>query len=207
MTDELNQHRHFLAQMVEGRKGDWIATATGRPFFPLDPRPEEVDLVAIIHALSHQCRWSGHTKTFYSVLEHSIHVAKLVEQWGGNEKEILTALLHDASEAYVVDVPRPVKRDRMMDGYVDAEKKIQAVIAEHFRLPYPYPELVNLADTEILGYEAEGLMPANGLLLHYYISPEGKDYNWYAMDLTPCETREQFWDMWYWHREARRYLP
>lgn len=207
LTDDQKQHQHFLAQMVKGRRGDWIATASGVPFFPLDPRPEEVRLEDIVHALSQQCRWSGHTSVPYSVLEHSIHVAKLIEQWGGTEAEILTGLTHDGSETYMIDLPRPVKNDIMMAPYVAAECRVQAVIAEHLHLPYPFPEIVKQADTEILGYEAEGLMPTNGLLKHYYILPEMKDYNWYALELSPDKVREEFWDMWYWHREARRYLP
>src|SRR5690606_29748913 len=92
--------------LVPTRKGDWMQTFTGRRFWPLDPRPDEICIEDIAHALSMQCRYAGHCLSFYSVAEHSVllsqHVAEPFRRW---------ALLHDASEAYLVDVPRPIKGD------------------------------------------------------------------------------------------------
>jgi hypothetical protein len=139
------------------RKGNWIQTYTGRQFWPLDPRPEEIHLEDIAHALSNQCRFSGHTKWFFSVAQHSANVAEVlltemqadltVQRWG---------LLHDASEAYVVDVPRPIKR--LMPAYIDAEEVVQQAIAERFGLPWPMPEPVHEIDGAMLATEAKFLL-------------------------------------------------
>lgn len=90
---------------IETRKGDWIQTFMGKKFHPLDPRPEDVDVRDIAHALANLCRFTGHTKTFYSVAQHcviaSLHVSA---------EAALPALLHDAAEAYMGDIARPWKR-------------------------------------------------------------------------------------------------
>ena len=87
------------------RVGDWIQTMSGVIFYPLDPRPEEIRIEDIAHALSHQCRFAGHCREFYSVAEHSVRVSRELPQ-----EFMLWGLLHDASEAYLVDLPRPIKR-------------------------------------------------------------------------------------------------
>jgi hypothetical protein len=87
-----------------GRKGDWIQTFTGKQFWPLDPRPDEVYIEDIAHALGNICRFNGHCLRFYSVAEHCFHVSHKVVPGLA-----LMGLLHDAAEAYVCDVVRPVK--------------------------------------------------------------------------------------------------
>lgn len=84
--------------------GHWITTYTGKKFHFLDPQPEEIDIVDIAHALSLTCRFGGQCREFYSVAEHSIRMAKIVPA-----EYRLHALLHDASEAYLPDLPRPMK--------------------------------------------------------------------------------------------------
>ncbi len=90
------------------RKGDYIATYTGKQFYPLDPRPEDVCLEDIAHSLSNLCRFTGHTDTdrFYSVAQHSVICSTIVAP-----EAALLALLHDAAEAYLGDISRPLKRD------------------------------------------------------------------------------------------------
>ncbi|NNM74783.1 phosphohydrolase [Enterovirga aerilata] len=134
------------------RKGDWMQTFSGRQFWPLDPQPKDIKLVDIAHALSMQCRYAGHVNKFYSVAEHSVHVSNVLptitlQKWG---------LLHDAAEAYLVDVPRPLKP--YLAGYKDAEERLLQAIAERFRLPWPIPDLVKLADNSLLADEKEQLM-------------------------------------------------
>jgi len=87
------------------RIGGWSQSAGGRPFWACDPRPEDVHLDDIVHALSHLCRYGGHCRKFYSVLEHSVLVSMVVPTEHARD-----ALGHDFTEAYVVDVPRPLKR-------------------------------------------------------------------------------------------------
>jgi len=87
--------------------GDWILTFTGKEFHPLNPSPAEVCIEDIAHALSLQCRYTGQCKRFYSVAEHSVQVAMAMPR--ENSALVLAALLHDASEAYLPDLARPVK--------------------------------------------------------------------------------------------------
>ncbi|AMV24559.1 hypothetical protein VT84_09200 [Gemmata sp. SH-PL17] len=87
------------------RRGDWVQTFTGRKFWPLDPRPEDVDVRDIAHALSLLCRFTGHSRTFYSVAQHSVLASQIVPP-----ESALAALLHDAAEAYMGDIARPWKR-------------------------------------------------------------------------------------------------
>jgi 5'-deoxynucleotidase YfbR-like HD superfamily hydrolase len=114
---------------MESRKrfGDWIQTYTGRVFWPLDPDPSEICIEDIAHSLSLQCRFLGHCKTFYSVLEHSCHVAHLVPA-----AYTVHGLLHDAAEAYVGDMPRPLKSQPDFATFRQIERRIQERIAKAF---------------------------------------------------------------------------
>lgn len=132
------------------RAGDWMQTFTGRQFWPLDPRSEEIFIDDIAHALSLQCRFGGHCLQFYSVAEHSVHIARFVAP-----EHQLWALLHDASEAYIVDVPRPLKR--YLSGYRDAENALMAAICHRFGLPLDMPAEVHEADQRIIQDERVNL--------------------------------------------------
>jgi hypothetical protein len=112
--------------MTEPRKGDWMQTFTGKQFWPADPRAEEIDIRDIAHALSMQCRYAGHCLRFYSVAEHCVLLASAIPE------QKLWALLHDASEAYLVDVPRPVKPS--LPGYKELEDGIMFLVARQFGL-------------------------------------------------------------------------
>lgn len=131
----------------------WIQTFTGRAFWPLDPNPADVDIVDIAHALSMKCRYSGHCNRFYSVAEHSVYVSRLVPPEHARE-----ALLHDGAEAYLPDVPRPVKR--FLDGFKVIEEKIDRAIAGALGLSYPWHESIHVADATILADEKLALMGA-----------------------------------------------
>lgn len=130
------------------RNGDWIQTSSGAQFWPMDPRPDEIRIMDIAHALSMQCRFAGHCIRFYSVAEHCVHLARAV-----SPENALWALLHDASEAYLVDVPKPVKP--YLAGYVEAEERLMRDIAERFGLPPSVPDEVKDADRRILTDEAD----------------------------------------------------
>jgi hypothetical protein len=88
----------------------FIETYTGRAFWPLNPTVEALSVIDIAHALSNQCRYSGHVAFFYSVAQHSILLARYVAEQGGSALDCMQMLMHDAPEAYLVDVPRPVKQ-------------------------------------------------------------------------------------------------
>jgi hypothetical protein len=133
--------------------GDWIQTFSGRAVWPLDPRPEEIVIEDIAHALSMQCRFTGHVRRFYSVAQHSVHVSSTCDP-----SDALAGLLHDASEAYLVDLARPIKRSAGLHGYRLAEQRLQRVIYQRFGLPVVEPASVELADKIMLGIEARDLM-------------------------------------------------
>lgn len=130
-------------EIIADRKGDWIQTYSGRQFWPMDPRPEDIDIVDIAHALSMLCRFGGHCKRFYSVAEHCVLLSDVAD-----DADALYALLHDASEAYLVDVPRPIKR--MLPGYAEAEDVIMAAICDHYGLLRVMPPDVKRLDRAIL---------------------------------------------------------
>jgi hypothetical protein len=138
------------------RKGDWIQLISGEPFWPLDAQPEEVHLNDIAWALSMQCRYAGHVKRRYSVAEHSVMVSRLVPA-----EHALWGLLHDASEAYLVDLPRPVKRS--MPDYRAHEDALMRVIAERFSLPWPEPAKVKQVDRAMLSVERRCLLAESRL--------------------------------------------
>ncbi len=135
-----------------------ILTATGKWFDVLNPDPALIDLADIAGALSKLCRFGGHCQQFYSVAEHSTQVSRLVRQ-RNKQDTIATAwgLLHDASEAYVVDIPRPVKRH--LKEYMAIEDAIQRAVAERFSLPWPMPAEVISGDHDLLAMELRAYMP------------------------------------------------
>jgi len=130
----------------------WIQTYTGKAFFPLDPKIEDIDIIDIAWALSMQCRYAGHCKMFYSVAEHSVLISRAVPT-----EDRLIGLLHDASEAYLVDLPRPIKW--AIDGYAGYEVTLMNAIAIRFDLRDVTTESVKDADTRILHNERAALMP------------------------------------------------
>lgn len=132
-------------QKVEPQRyGDWLQTYTGKAFWPMDPRADEVDIVDIAHALSQLCRYGGHSRRFYSVAEHSVLVSQIVPP-----EAALQALLHDATEAYLIDVPRPIKRH--LGNYEQIETALALVIGEHFGVPLAgLSAAVKKADNDIL---------------------------------------------------------
>jgi 5'-deoxynucleotidase YfbR-like HD superfamily hydrolase len=135
------------------RIGDWMQTYTGRRFWLCDPRVEDVSIIDIAHHLSLTCRFGGASSTFYSVAQHSVFVSDLCEpadaKWG---------LLHDAAEAYVGDLVRPLKRAPGMKIYSDIEDRILAVIFARYNISAPFPPSVKRADRIALFSEAAVLL-------------------------------------------------
>lgn len=111
---------------------DWIMTSTGRVFYPLSPNAADVEIRDIAHALAAVNRFNGHTREPYSVAQHSVLVS--MEYDDGDPDRALAALLHDASEAYLCDVPRPLKLSPAFGPYRLAEQRLQQVIFDKFGL-------------------------------------------------------------------------
>jgi hypothetical protein len=133
------------------RNGDWMQTISGGQFWPIDPRPEDVRIEDIAHALSMMCRFGGHCTRFYSVAEHSVLVSRAVPA-----EHALWGLLHDAPEAYVADIVRPAKR--FISGYREVEDRIMLAICQAFGLATEMPPDVKRADNAVLADEAGQIM-------------------------------------------------
>jgi hypothetical protein len=138
-------------QTLTASRGEWMQTFTGRAFYPMDPRVEDVDPADIAHALSLICRYGGHVKVFYSVAEHCVLMSYAVAP-----ENALWALLHDATEAYVGDMVRPLKHH--MPAYREAEDRLSDVIADRFGVSQICPDEVKRADLRILHDERDALM-------------------------------------------------
>jgi len=130
-----------------------IHTFTGRMVDPLALRAEDVCIEDIAHHLSMQCRFSGAVRYFYSVAQHSALVARYVPV-----EYALDALMHDAAEAYLQDMARPLKVSHVGDLYREAEDHVERVLAEVFGLAYPHPEIVSEVDVRVLVTEARDLL-------------------------------------------------
>lgn len=128
---------------AEERAGDWFVLFTGNRFWPLDPRPEDIEIEDIAHALSNICRFGGHSLRFSSVAQHSVFVSELLPP-----EYQMCGLLHDATEAYCGDVVRPLKY--AMPIYRQIEDRIWVAVAIRFNLPVQIPREVKDADNVAL---------------------------------------------------------
>jgi 5'-nucleotidase len=136
------------------RAGSFIQTVSGRRVDPFDPKLEDVEITDIARALSNQCRFGGHCRVFYSVAQHVSLASDLVVKRTGSPTDGLWALLHDAAEAYLVDLPHPLKhRSELGRLYREAEQRLQRVILERFRLPSTPPPLLKEIDRALLATE------------------------------------------------------
>jgi uncharacterized protein len=146
------------------RIGDWFQTYTGRKFYPLDPRAEDVCIVDIAHALANICRFGGHTTSFYSVAEHSVLVSDIIRHFtiGAvfDQETVFKGLMHDATEAYVGDMIRPLKRS--MSAYKVAEHAVWLVICEHFQMSPEMHPIIKEADNRALMTERRDLLKDTG---------------------------------------------
>lgn len=130
-----------------------IQTRYGK-FDPIHPDPKFLDINDIAHALSQLCRYGGHTSQFYSVAQHSILVSSYLPQ-----EYCLWGLMHDATEAYLCDLPRPIKMfSKIGEPYREIEQRLMEVIAARFGLSMPIPEIVKHMDNWILLAEARDLL-------------------------------------------------
>jgi len=145
------------------RTGDWIETYKGMKFYPLDPRPEDVTVEDIAHGLANTCRYSGQCKFFFSVAQHSLNCAAYIKRLGLGERWQLLALLHDAAEAYISDMPKPIKP--FLPQFKDVEDNIMAMVyhALNIRPPNSIERgMVKQADLVMLATEARRLMLCDG---------------------------------------------
>lgn len=140
-----------LPEVEPDPRGMWMQTHSGQRFYPADPLPSQIDIRDIAEGLSKECRYNGQCKGFYSVAEHSILVASVLP----NHLK-LQGLMHDATEAYLKDIPRPLKV--LLPGYRALEEQLWTVIAERFNLDPVMHPLVKQADDAVLLAEKEQIM-------------------------------------------------
>lgn len=134
------------------KEESYIQTFSGKHFHMFRPAMEEICIEDIAHALSNICRYAGHAQCFYSVAEHSIMVSRLVDpelaMWG---------LLHDAPEAYIGDIPAPIKK--WLPEFQALDDSAMELIAKKFELDgVTIPSKVKEADRFALVHEMHGLL-------------------------------------------------
>jgi hypothetical protein len=127
-------------------------TSQGRYFDLLQPESHNFPVREIAHALSNLCRFTGHTRRFYSVAQHSVLVSYMVPK-----KHALQALFHDASEAYLGDVSSPLKA--LIPDYRMIERRVEHAIAECYGFQNPPPACIKRADLQALHIERRMLLP------------------------------------------------
>lgn len=149
----------------------WLLTASGRRFPLLNPQPEDVKLQDIAHALGHLARFNGHTSRPYTVAEHCVLVALILREQGHDKTAQLLGLLHDAAEAYIGDVPTPIKWAMNAVGgpftegtfaFRYVERGVQQAILAAFGLHgYSLAGPIKEADTIALATESRDLLPGS----------------------------------------------
>ena len=135
-----------------------IRTFTGLYINVFEPTPEMICIEDIAHSLSMQPRFGGHLSEFYSVAQHCVLMTELVREMY-HDKHMLATLLHDASEAYILDIPRPIK-NRLTD-YKNVETRLMSLIAFKFAFKFPLYGLIKKADEVMLEWELNSLMLKN----------------------------------------------
>lgn len=140
-------HPHVVLE-----RGGWINTYTGKKVYPLDLRVEDVDVRDIAHALALECRYANHTSVHYSVAQHAVELSYRVPA-----EVAFDALHHDDDEAYLGDVPRPLKVLPQFEFWREAGRRCMGVIQTAFGLG-PEPVIVKKLDHAMCGIEAHAYM-------------------------------------------------
>lgn len=168
--------------------GSYIHVRAGGTVDPLDLQPEDIRIEDIAHALSNQCRFQGHTIEFYSVAQHCVLVAGILPP-----ELKLSGLLHDAAEAYLQDMARPLKSHPTLgQAYRGAEQRAERVIFPALGVPYPIPGEVKLADYAVFATEVRDVMGAAPLLLRWVESMDVKPIAKTIVPWTPKRARREF---------------
>lgn len=134
-----------------------MLTHSGKRFDFDNINPDAICIEDIATSLANQCRFNGHANSFYSVAHHSVIMADAMSQDGYDNKMVRTALLHDASEAYLGDMVKPLKS--MMPDYEALESKVMSAIAEKYDIYWPLPDEIKEYDLMMLKAEMGFLMP------------------------------------------------
>lgn len=165
-------------------KTGYILTWSKTKFYPLEPRKEDIHIEDIAHALSMMTRANGHFSHFYSVAQHCVNCYREAGARGYSERVRLGCLLHDASEAYISDITRPVKQN--LTQYLKIEEKLQGAIYEKFGLGDLTPE-----EKECIRAVDDGLLYTEFISLMDIAVFDEAPPNAMVHDLEECP----FWEM------------
>lgn len=138
-------------EYAPARKGDWMQTFSGRPYWTSDPRPEDIFIEDVAHALAMMCRYTGACRDHYSIAEHSVHVSYLVPRLLAFQ-----GLMHDGPEYVLNDMNRPTKLE--LPDYQALEDLNWRVFARRFGLPYALDPLIKKMDTAICFAEKAAIL-------------------------------------------------
>ena len=163
----------------------WIQTYTGRAYYPLAPRVEDVVIDDIAHALANLCRFTGHTRKHYSVAQHSVLVALVLPK-----ELMLEGLLHDPAEAYLLDLARPVKYHPALATYRELEDLNMRAIRTAFGLRDAEPDEVKRADKRMLPTERRDLMRPCPTGHRWLPSPDPYDFK--IVPWSPTKAKRMF---------------
>lgn len=184
----------------------WKQTYSGRRFYSMEPRVEDIDIDTIAHGLSMICRYGGHCKFHYSVAQHSVLMFRHASQ-----EDALLALMHDAKEVYSPfgDLPQPDKvaiAERYPDVAVmmkEIDARIERVIAAKFGLPYPIKnKAIGVLDTRILHDEREHVMVATDDVWDVPYGPLGVKIDQWVPEVARARFLDAFDQAVIWHRKA-----
>lgn len=164
----------------------WTQTRGGKRFDTFDPKPEQFDIFDIATALSRICRFNGHTIKFYSVAEHCVLMAGAVSR-----QNKFAALMHDVSEAYLPDMPGPIKGH--FQSFIDAENVIMKAAADRFRFAWPLPDEVKEADARILMDEKKQAMGPSPCDWGIDCKPLGVKLKFWPFGLAQNKFLHEFW--------------
>jgi hypothetical protein len=160
-------------------------------FDVLDPQPQDIHIGDIAHHLSMLCRFTGGVSRFYSVAEHCARMCARMESAGARRELLFAALLHDASEAYLNDVNRPLKRTEQMQGYRDVEERMMRAIYERF----------GISEHTLLKAEWDQIDEYDRIMLRAEQAELQNPDRASLLGWSPASAREQFLDL------ARAYVP
>jgi hypothetical protein len=152
-----------MAEVLSPTNNKWdyvgtIETACGSDVDVLNITPDMVVLEDIASSLSKICRYNGHLPVFYSVAEHSVRVAAWIESQGYGPEVVLTGLLHDAAEAYVGDMMRPLKKvPAISEVFTPIEDAAHRAVHAKLGGVYPHPDIVHVADREQYDWEVRNV--------------------------------------------------